>query len=490
MLFNSFEFLLFFPLVTILFFLLPHKFRWAHLLFASCVFYMYFIPIYIVILFGTIIIDYIAGILIENAEGRKRKLFLTMSIVANVGVLVVFKYYNFFIGNFNFLMLESHSNFSIPLMSILLPIGLSFHTFQAMSYTIEVYRGAQKAERHFGIYSLYVMFYPQLVAGPIERPQNLLHQFHEKHEFSYENATSGLRQMGWGLFKKVVIGDRLAILIDPLFNHPEGNSGLALFIASIFFSIQIYCDFSGYSDIAIGCARVMGFNLMENFNHPYNATSITTFWRKWHISLSTWFKDYLYIPLGGSKVAEYRRYINLFFVFLVSGFWHGANWTYIIWGALHGIFSVFGLMTHKLRSKFNQAIGLSRIRWLDRFVQQLITFLLVTLAWVFFRAHTVHDAFYILGKISHMGSEAVRALHNRKIITRELLYGVDIRALIMGFLSIIVLESIHFLEGDSRIYEMIGRKPKVLRWSLYLICFVLISIFGVFGSRQFIYFQF
>jgi alginate O-acetyltransferase complex protein AlgI len=319
MLFNSYEFLVFFPVVTVLFFLLPHRFRWLHLLLASCAFYMAFVPVYIVILLLTIVIDYWAGILIENASGSQRKFYLAMSLVANIGVLAIFKYYNFFIDNINNLLHLSNSSTSLPLLNIILPIGLSFHTFQAMSYTLEVYRGNYPAERHFGIYALYVMFYPQLVAGPIERPQNVLPQFHKKHSFNYDRIASGLRLMAWGLFKKVVIADRMAFMVNEVYNQPHNYHGLPLLVATIFFSIQIYCDFSGYSDMALGTARVMGFELLKNFDRPYFSKSISEFWRRWHISLSTWFKDYLYISLGGNRVTLPRACFNLFFVFMVSG---------------------------------------------------------------------------------------------------------------------------------------------------------------------------
>jgi alginate O-acetyltransferase complex protein AlgI len=341
MLFNSIEFLIFFPLVTLLFYFLPHRFRWFHLLVASCVFYMFFIPVYILILFFTIIVDYFAGILIENAKGSQRKFYLILSLVANIGVLAVFKYYNFFIGNFNML---AHQDM-LPLLNIILPIGLSFHTFQAMSYTIEVYKGNQKPERHFGIYALYVMFYPQLVAGPIERPQNLLSQFRAKHYFNADSFFDGLRLMLWGFFKKVVIADRIVSYVDAIYGHPSDYMNwLNCLLATFFFTIQIYCDFSAYSDIAIGAAKCMGFDLMTNFKRPYSASNIHEFWGRWHISLSTWFKDYLYIPLGGSRKSKLRKYLNQLFVFLVSGFWHGANWTFILWGAMHGGFNIIYLL--------------------------------------------------------------------------------------------------------------------------------------------------
>lgn len=264
MLFNSFEFLLFFPIVTILYFIIPHRWRWLHLLLASCIFYIAFIPVYIFILVFTIIVDYYAGCLIEKSNGRKRKALLLMSVAANILILAVFKYYNFFVENVNSLFHLVSKDYKISYLNLILPIGLSFHTFQAMSYTIEVYRGNQKAEKHFGIYALYVLFYPQLVAGPIERPQNLLHQFREKHSYDIYRIYDGLKLMLWGLFKKVVIADRLSIYVDSVYGDIWHYSGLNLIVATLFFAIQIYCDFSGYSDIAIGSAKVMGFKLMTN----------------------------------------------------------------------------------------------------------------------------------------------------------------------------------------------------------------------------------
>jgi len=299
---------------------------------SSCYFYMTFVPVYILILAFTIVVDYFAGIFIEKNTGKKRKLFLIASLIANIGVLAIFKYYNFINQNLSLLLNGLHLHNSLPYLTILLPIGLSFHTFQAMSYTIEVYRGNEKAERNFGIYSLYVMFYPQLVAGPIERPQNLLHQFRTEHKFDYQRVADGLKLMAWGLFKKVVIADKLAIIVNNVYDDPCHYHGLSFVIASIFFAFQIFCDFSGYTDIAIGAAQVMGFKLMKNFNKPYHSKSISEFWSRWHISLSTWFNDYLYIPLGGSRVKVPRWYFNLFIVFVISGLWHGANWAYIAWG--------------------------------------------------------------------------------------------------------------------------------------------------------------
>jgi len=489
MLFNSFEFLLFFPIVTIIYFLLPHKLRWVHLLVASCIFYMYFVPIYILILFFTIIIDYIAGILIdEAANDKKRKWFLVLSIITNVGILAFFKYYNFFLDNINDVLHLANAQFSIPLLKIILPIGLSFHTFQAMSYTIEVYRRNQKAERHFGIYALYVMFYPQLVAGPIERPQNLLHQFHEKHSFDYDNAVRGLRQMLWGMIKKVVIADRLAQITDPIFNNVHQNSGIGLAIGTIFFAFQIFCDFSGYSDIAIGAARVMGFHLMTNFNKPYHSRSISEFWKRWHISLSTWFKDYLYISLGGNRVSIPRMYFNLFFVFLVSGFWHGANWTFIVWGALHGFYLTFALFTKNIRKRFGGDTKPPKIQWLNNTVNVITTFILVDVAWIFFRARNIADARYILIKLCHVPMEIMKVVKTRKIAFLKL---PGLENVILPAAGLIVfLEIAHIISVKYNLEDTFSKKPTVLRWGLYYSGLAALIYLGVYEKHQFIYFQF
>ncbi len=390
MLFNSLQFLFFFIFVTSAYFLLHKKYRWILLLAASCYFYMIFKPIYIFILAFTIFVDYFAGLLIEKSSGARRKLFLVASICANVGVLAVFKYYNFI--SFNLSLLLHPFNWPNPLstLSMLLPIGLSFHTFQAMSYTIEVYRGHQKAERHLGIYSLYVMFYPQLVAGPIERPQNLLYQLKETHDFNYERLKSGLLQMAEGLFKKAVIADRLALVVNDAYANVENENGLTLFVATIFFAFQIYCDFSGYSDMAIGAARIMGISLMKNFNAPYLSKSIREFWQRWHISLSTWFRDYVYVPLGGNRVSEPRLYVNLLIVFALSGLWHGANWTFVIWGGLNGLY----LITETLIRKHIPSFKLPAI------LQWILTFVLICLTWIFFRSANVSDAFEVIKRIA------------------------------------------------------------------------------------------
>ena len=476
MLFNSFHFVYFFLIVTTLYFILPYKQRWLLLLCSSIYFYMAFVPIYILILGFTIVIDYFAGILIEKESGKKRKLYLVCSLIANIGVLCVFKYYNFINENFSFLLKGFGVDNQLPYLSILLPIGLSFHTFQAMSYTIEVYRNNQKAERHFGIYSLYVLFYPQLVAGPIERPQNLLHQFREKHDFAYDRVVAGLKQMLWGFFKKIVIADRLAVYVNAVYNNSSHHSGVTLLTATIFFAFQIYCDFSAYSDIAIGAARVMGFTLMTNFNRPYLSKSIAEFWKRWHISLSTWFKDYLYISLGGNKVSVPRWYLNLFIVFLISGLWHGANWTYIVWGGINGFYLVFALVTKKYRDSFDNFIGINKFPGVKKAVQILTTFGLTCFAWIFFRATSLAQAWDIIKRIFTFHGP----FYNGNVTM--FLFSI------LGIAFLLLVESKR--EYFNFKFSLTYNKNWAIRNLYYAFLIAIIILAGVFDGGEFIYFQF
>ncbi len=488
MLFNSISFLVFFTIVTCLYFAFPHRFRWILLLVSSCYFYMAFVPVYILILGFTIVIDYFAGILIENAAGRRRRFLLICSLVANIGILAVFKYYNFINANISALLGNLHQNNPLPYLSILLPIGLSFHTFQAMSYTIEVYRGNQKPERHFGIYALYVMFYPQLVAGPIERPQNLLHQFYEKYDIDYKRITSGLKLMAWGLFKKIVIADRLAVLVDNVYDDPYNHHGLSFLIATVCFSFQIFCDFSGYADMAIGIARVMGFKLMKNFNSPYHAKSVREFWTRWHISLSTWFKDYLYFPLGGNRVSTARWYFNLFIVFLISGLWHGASWVFIVWGALHGIYIVFAQIIKPVKTKLLHFIHLKKGGVLHNFISVCTTFGLVTFAWIFFRAKSIAVAFYIIkGIFTQTLPDIFALLHHQPSHLNLGLVGNDLGIALLG---ILLLEGVHILHNKYNITQLLSSRPTYIRWAIYYVFLFALVTLNVSGGKQFIYFQF
>lgn len=494
MLFNSFNFLIFFVLVTGLYFLLSHKYRWFMLIVASCIFYMYFLPVYILILFGTIIVDYFAGILIDKSiDPRKKKFFLVLSLITNIGILAFFKYFNFFTDNINLLAEAIGWNYSLDSLKIILPIGLSFHTFQAMSYTIEVYRGNQRAEKHLGIYSLYVMYYPQLVAGPIERPQNLLPQFHTPHAFNPALVSNGLKQMLIGFFKKIVIADNLAIYVNQVYDSPSNYESITLFIATIFFAFQIYCDFSGYSDIAIGASRIMGIELMQNFKAPYRANSISDFWARWHMSLSTWFKDYLYIPLGGNRVGFCRLCFNLFIVFVVSGFWHGASWNFIIWGALHGFFTIIEVVINKYyRSANGEGSGSA---W-KQLMSRVLVFYIVCFAWIFFRAENLSTAFVIAkGYIMGIPDYLYNLTQNGYLWLEPLIFKKNIRDYFPEFcllgLSVLILGFINRIEYNSSFIRYLDGKKFVFRMAFYHLLLLLILFIGVFHSRQeFIYFQF
>lgn len=453
--------------------------RWNMLLAASCVFYMFFIPSYILILLFTIVIDYFAGLWIENAKGRQRKLFLVMSIIANIGVLSVFKYYNFFVGNIEGLagLMGWHPN--IPLLNMVLPIGLSFHTFQAMSYTIEVYRGNQKSEKNILIYALYVMFYPQLVAGPIERPQNLLHQFKEDHSFDYNRIVAGLKLMLWGLFKKVVIADRCATYVSNVFDYPYQHEGetLTFWCGLFFFAWQIYCDFSGYSDMAIGAAQVMGIKLMTNFNRPYLAKSIGEMWQRWHISLTSWFMDYVFRPLGGYRNGKNRGAINLLIVFFLSGLWHGAAWTFVVCFLVLGGQLIFRLyFKNQINWLYKRFESKKNKRW-NIILNTTTSFIVVVIPFLFFRAHSLPDAWFIFKSLFNFGTGAL-AIGNASTFVYSLI-GVVI-------LYIVEIYQEHYSKGDM----FPEPKSTGLKYVFYSSVIVYILLTGVFDGSQFIYFQF
>jgi D-alanyl-lipoteichoic acid acyltransferase DltB (MBOAT superfamily) len=489
MLFNSATFIcIFFPLVTGLYFVVPHRWRWMVLLAASCWFYMAFVPVYILILGFTIGVDYFAGTWIERSEGRRRKLLLSASIVANLGVLAFFKYFNFLNESIAAAVRSLGFHYGLPDLGIILPIGLSFHTFQSLSYTIEVYRGHQKAEHHFGLFALYVMFYPQLVAGPIERPENLLRQINSttagrgiRSGSDPDRVVAGLRQMLWGFFKKVVIADRCAVVVDQVYHHPDHYGALSIALATYLFALQIYCDFSGYTDIALGAARVMGFDLMVNFRTPYRSASIREFWARWHISLSTWFRDYLYIPLGGNRVVKWRWYYNLMVVFIVSGLWHGADWTYVIWGGLHGAYLILAIVLTPLMARFSGWTGLDRRPRLTHALNVFITVQLVCFAWIFFRADNIHVA----GRIIQRLCTTPIALNDLRQLFADLPRSMLDLTVLLGVLFVVIDPSYDaWVKGE--------RPPPRGTYGVVLFAALLagILLFGYFGSTSFIYFQF
>ena len=458
MVFNSIAFLIFLPIVVLLFYLLPHKWRWLMLLAASCVFYMWFVPKYILILLVTIVIDYGAGVLMERYADRHKlkKTFFIISIVSTLTVLLVFKYLNFLTANLDQLCaslgMETHL-----LTHIILPIGLSFHTFQSMSYVIEVYRGHQKAERHFGYYALYVMFFPQLVTGPIERPGNLLHQLHEKKEFRYENISKGMHLILFGFFVKMVVADHLGEYVDEVYGHLDEYNSWSVLGCMFFYSFQIYCDFFGYSTIALGSAKLMGFDLMDNFRSPYLSKNIAEFWHRWHISLSTWFRDYVYIPLGGS--------------FVLSGIWHGAAWTFLLWGFAHGLLHI---IEKALRNRFPSKE--SQSKWVRISVDALCvlkTFVLVTLFWVVFRATDLEHlkAIFVTAFTNFGGGEQMSVKPGMWI-----------------YLGLFILSDI--VLRNTRFDAWCEGKPMVVRWLIYAVLVFMVIACSSVKNFPFIYFQF
>ncbi|MGE0267459.1 MAG: MBOAT family protein [Candidatus Omnitrophota bacterium] len=485
MLFNSIEYLIFFVLVSTIYFVVPDRIKWFYLLITSFYFYMCWIPKFIVLMLIPITIDYFTALKMGGCSEERHKFkYLMISLCSNLGLLFSFKYFNFFSESVSLLLAKLNMPYLIPHLNVLLPVGISFYTFQSLSYTIDVYRGQQKPQKHFGRYAAFVSFFPQLVAGPIERSQHLLPQFNSFKKFDYERVTDGVKLMLWGLFKKAVIADRVAVFVNQVYNNPHDYTGWPLILATVFFAFQIYCDFSGYSDIAIGSAKVLGFNLMDNFNRPYYSKSVQEFWKRWHISLSTWFRDYVYIPLGGSKVSKQRLYLNLMFVFVVSGLWHGASWTFIIWGALNGFYLVFSLWTSRLREKWNASIGLTRYPLIHKYVKVFITFSLINFTWIFFRANSLSDAWYIATHI-------FQGLMDEKMFVFIINgFGFGYKNLIVSCGAIFFMEYIHSIQRHSGIRAMLKNKPYYLRLSVYTTLILCILLFGEFSAKQFIYFQF
>ena len=465
MLFNSYLFLIFFPVVTLLFYLLPQKARWPMLLAAGAFFYCCFVPAYLFVLIALILIDYFAALFIERSNQKKK--WLVCSLVANIGLLVFFKYYNFFIANINYA-----GNFHFAILNIVLPIGLSFHTFQAMSYTLEVYRGNVKAEKHLGIYALYILFYPQLVAGPIERPQHLLPQLHSKIKFDAQNLLNGLRLMAWGFFKKLVIADKVALYVAIVFNHPNEYNAANVMIGIFLFSLQVYCDFSGYTDIARGAAKTMGYDLMINFNRPFFSAGIREFWRRWHISLSSWFRDYVFKPIGGSKGGKIKTVMAFFIVFGLSGFWHGAGFNFIIWGLLHALFVSLSFLLFKKEKK----------SW--RFTGIIATNILVAYAFVYFRESSVSNAAnVILSSIDFSNglpfTPGISSVHGETGIGST---SMAVLLFLIGFMFF------YEYKTDASLIKM--NRFFVLDTAWFVFVTLSIIFFGVFTQQTFIYFQF
>ncbi len=473
--FNSVQFLLFYPIVAVLNFVTPRKVRWIPLLVASYYFYMTWnAKLFFLIVFTTAV-SYASGLLIEK-KPKFKTVWMVASVAASLSVLFFFKYYNFVAGTVGGFFGADWT------LSLILPVGISFYTFQTLSYSIDVYRGDIRPEHNFFYYALFVSFFPQLVAGPIERPDNLLPQLHAEHRFNTDDLYVGAKRMLAGFFKKIVVADTVAVYVNAVYNRPGETGGLAIIVATVLFAVQIYCDFSGYTDIAIGCARIMGYRLMQNFNRPYSAQTIREFWSRWHISLSSWFKDYLYIPLGGNRKGYARQLLNLFVVFLVSGLWHGAEWTFVLWGLLHGIYRVVGDLTYKKRNALYAAVGLNTASRPVQMFRTAVTFLLVCFAWIFFRANNTAELAQIL--------KALFTTFGATTFLAEL--GMTLGGALTVVLAItmmVMLDRRLTLEqyDSARGAKLFGGTSLYLLWAVLFAWLILLASDG---SSAFIYFQF
>ena len=489
MIFNSFSFLWFFPLFLIAERFLPQKIRWMAMLAMSYYFYACWQPTLIVLILFTTAVSYLCSLGISKTEKKGlRKLYLVIALIASLSVLIFFKYYNFLAANISGLLSLAHINTGDLTLNLILPVGISFYTFQTLSYVIDVYRGTMPAEKHFGYYALYVSFFPQLVAGPIERPDNLLPQLKERKPFNPAEATYGLKMMAVGFFKKLAVADQLAVFVNAVYNDVSGENtnGFTAALATVLFAVQIYCDFSGYTDIAIGVARVMGIKLMQNFNAPYSATSIRDFWKRWHISLTTWFTDYIYIPLGGSRCSKAKHLSNIFTVFLISGLWHGAAWTYVLWGVVHGLYQIVGILTKAPRAKLLEKLKIPQDSpWL-KWARRGFTFILVCLAWVAFRANSLSDMIALYRQL-FTGWGSVNILTSLEALG---LSGIKIATVILSIIALDMLDKQVVLSTPAEEFKptlAASLKYVVLCWAVAAAWLLLLSSGG---ASSFIYFQF
>jgi len=483
MLFNSLEYLIFLPIVVVLYFTIPVKWRWLLLLVASYFFYMCWKAEYVVLIAFTTLVDYFVALKIgREPSKKKKKRYLILSLLVNLGMLAGFKYLNFFADSVNMLFGEMGAEQPFSLFHILLPVGISFYIFQSLSYTIDVYRGYKKPETHLGKFALYVSFFPQLVAGPIERSTSLLPQIHKPLPFDQERLVSGIKLMLWGFFKKLVIADRLGMFVSYVYENPEQHNGLPVILATMLFAFQLYCDFSGYTDIARGSARLMGYDLMINFNRPLIARSLRDFWNRWHISLTTWFRDYVLYSMPyirEKKIINRKIYRNLIISFLLMGLWHGAAWTFILFGIFHGIMLVVESVTEKPLAPVYDRLGINRFPKVKAGIGIFYTFSLLTLSLFFFRANTLSDACLLLSSafdFSNTGESLRFMLKNN-----ELTFGI------LMIIALLVTEQYH---AKHNLILKIASKPIFIRWSVYAGFIFFILLFGVLHQQKFIYFQF
>jgi len=494
MLFNSFDFLIFFPIVTLIYFVIPARVRYLWLLVASYYFYMCWNVEYAGLLAFSTFSTWGAGWLIQKAKSfRWKKLALAGCLFINIGILFVFKYLGFFEDILNSILGRLHIQPLERSFDILLPVGISFYTFQALGYIVDVYRGKINPEKNFFRYALFVSFFPQLVAGPIERSENLLNQVRNIEKiklWNYENVTGGLTLMVWGLFVKMVIADRAAVIVNTVFDGVYMYGSVALAAGAIGFALQIYCDFMGYSTIAVGAAKVMGFELMDNFDTPYFAVSISDFWKRWHISLSTWFRDYLYIPLGGNRCTKWRKYFNLMVTMGISGLWHGASWNYVAWGLIHGVYQVTGDLTGKFRKKLYEKCGVKKESFSFKFGQMICTFVLVDVAWIFFRAGSISIAVDYCKRLITKWDPW--SLFDGKVYTLGL-DRFECNILIVAAAVLFLADLIRYLKKQT-IPAFLKEQCLWFRWGVIIALAVSVLVYGMYGiefeSAQFIYFQF
>ena len=488
--FHSTAFCLFFPAVVALHFMLPHRFRWAVLLAASYFFYMYWRPAYGMLLLACTGINYYAALAMERqAEERGRRKYLILSLAASLGLLCSFKYLHFLSASLAGLLAPWGLSSPLPAFDWVLPVGLSFYTLQALSYTIDVYRGQRPPETHFGIFALYISFFPQLVIGPIERSSRLLPQFREEHAFDADRLTDGLRLMLWGYFKKLVVADNLAGFVETAYGAPDAYQGLPLVLATWFFSFQIYCDFSGYCDVALGAARILGFSLTRNFDNPFAAESVPDFWRRWNISVSSWFRDYLYLPLAGVQAGPLRRSLGLLVTFALIGLWHGPAWTFVAWGAVNGAYIIGSLWTRPLRWKLADALGALGQSWLRRLWRSFFAYGLVCASLIFFRADSLATAAYVA---THLWTGVAGQLADLRLLDQALLSVGWSRLFFAGALAGTgFLYWMQFQPGGvDDMGRLLGARPRWQRWLAYYAMIFGIFFFGRFGEREFLYFQF
>lgn len=498
MLFNSSDFLIFFPIVVFLYFLIPNKIKYLWLLAASYYFYMCWNVKYALLILTSTVVTYASGLITEKIKQSQRedqqktrlkKWTLAGSLIINLGILFYFKYINFAVNSLAMLLHAVNIQLTVPHFDIILPVGISFYTFQALSYSIDVYRDEIYAETNFFRYALFVSFFPQLVAGPIERSKNLLKQLAVPQKFDYDQAREGFLLMLWGFFLKIVLADRIAVFVDNVYGDYLSYPGFYLILATILFAFQIYCDFAGYSIIAMGAAKIMGITLMENFDAPYLATSVSMFWRRWHISLTSWFKDYLYIPLGGSRKGKFRKYLNKLIVFLVSGLWHGAGISFVVWGGLNGMYQVIGEMLQPLRNRAVKTLHLNRDSFGHKLVHVLSTFILIDFTWIFFRAQSFTESVQII--------QSMVTVRNPAIFFDGSLYncGLDRANFGLMLLCIGLLLAVDFCKQKGIVLrKVIMRQDYWFRILFIAVSVLAILLFGKWGptfdKASFIYFQF